>query len=178
MKSDLGLVVCPKLDHDKTCSLFSAWATRITSCTDVKSGDNVYIVPFGRLFMWPSHKVGHQAQLKHIGMPVGKPIILETVSLRPRVFRLLNFFSEAEADTLVNNALSISEEDFRLKRSSTGATGYNVDSKRTSEGAFDTRSEIAMAIKKRSFDLLGIFPYDESYADGLQVFTDDRTHAV
>ena len=41
-------------------------------------------------------------------------------------------------------------------------------SKRTSEGAFDTRSEVAMAIKKRTFDLLGIFPYDESFADGLQ----------
>jgi len=93
------------------------------------------------------------------------------------VFRLLNFFSELEADTLVNNALSETEDSYRLKRSSTGAVGYTVDSKRTSEGAFDIKSEVAMAVKRRTFDLLGIFPYDESYADGLQVLRYNQTAA-
>lgn len=176
-RSDLGQVVCPKIDRPEDCSLYSAWGTRITSCNDLKNGDNVFVVPIGRLYMWPSYDVGHQASIRHIGMPVGKPIILETISQRPRVFRLLNFFSEFEAETLIQNALDETEDAFKLKRSSTGAVGYTVDSKRTSEGAFDTRSEVAMAIKRRSFDLLGIFPYDESFADGLQVLRYNQTAA-
>lgn len=109
-KLDLGQVVCPKVGQAETCSLFSGWGTRITSCGDVKDEDPVYLVPEGRLFMWPTHDIGHKAHLRHIGMPAGEPIILETISQRPRVFRLHNFFSEAEADILVEHALGITEE--------------------------------------------------------------------
>jgi hypothetical protein len=53
--------------------------------------------------------------------------IQETVSIEPRIFRLKNFFTEDEADALITNALSITAEDFRLKRSSVGAKG-SIDS--------------------------------------------------
>lgn len=51
----------------------------------------------------------------------------------------------------------------------TGTNGYSIDERRTSDNAFDTNSPLAAALKRRTFDLLGIFPYDESYADGIQV---------
>jgi len=174
---DLAEIVCPKIEQESGCTLYSAWGTRVTSCNDVKNGSSVFWVQHGRLFMWPTYEIGHQVQIRHIGMPTGKPIVLETVSQRPRIFRLQNFFTDAEADILIKNALSITDDDFKLKRSSTGAQGYNVDSYRTSEGAFDTNSATAMAIKKRGFDLLGIFPYDESFADGLQILRYNQTSA-
>mmetsp|Transcript_14450 Transcript_14450/g.19826 ORF Transcript_14450/g.19826 Transcript_14450/m.19826 type:complete len:637 (+) Transcript_14450:1-1911(+) len=173
---DLGEIVCPKVGLgflagiDKGCSLFSAYGTRVTSCSDLKpEEDSVFVVPQGRLFMLPSTGVGYRMEIHHIDMPTHLPIVVETLSLQPRIFRLVNFFSSEEADMLVHNALTIEEESHRLKRSSTGATGYTVDNKRTSEGAFDTSSDVAMRIKRRSFDMLGIFPFDESFSDGLQV---------
>jgi len=176
-KADLGTLVCPRVGASSDCALFSVLATRVTSCSDLKNGDSVMIVPNGRLFMWPSYEVGHKTAIRHIGMPAGKPIVLETLSLRPRVFRLQDFFTEKEAEYLIEHALSITDDALRLKRSSTGATGYTVDNMRTSEGAFDTNSEIALNIKKRSFDLLGIFPYDESFADGIQILRYNLTTA-
>lgn len=174
---DLGTIVCPRTGHAADCSLYSAWGKVVLSCADLRPSDFVYVVPSGRLFMWPSHEVGHKMEIKHISMPDGKAIVLETLSQRPRVFRLQNFFTESEAEGLIEHALSIEDDAYKLKRSSTGATGYTVDSKRTSEGAFDTNSEVALAIKKRSFELLGISPYDESFADGIQILRYNQTTA-
>lgn len=50
----------------------------------------------------------------------------------------------------------ITAEGFALKRSTTGAEGSEVSSQRTSENAFDTTSPIAMKLKRRVFDLLGM----------------------
>ena len=43
----------------------------------------------------------------------------------------------------------------KLKRSSTGATGYTVNPQRTSEGGFDTRSPHAIKLKTQCFNMLG-----------------------
>jgi hypothetical protein len=40
---------------------------------------------------------------------------------------------------------------------------------RTADLAFDLSSPVALALKRRLFDLLGIFPYDEALTDGFQV---------
>lgn len=61
-------------------------------------------------------RVGYRTEIQHIEMPTGKPIVLETLSLQPRVFRLGNFFTLAEANFLIENALTITEESYRLKR--------------------------------------------------------------
>lgn len=97
-------------------------------------------------------------------------MVLETLSTSPRVFRIYNFFTEEDSEALIANALKLTEEDFRLKRSSTGTNGYSIDDKRTSENAFDLSSDVAMTLKKRCFELLGIQPYEETWADGLQVY--------
>ena len=56
-----------------------------------------------------------------------------------------------------------------MKRSTTGASGYNLNSKRTSENGFDTHGKEAMVVKRRCMDILGFDTYVESLTDGLQV---------
>jgi hypothetical protein len=189
-KIDLGEILCPKADRDSTCALHSRFGSRIDSCSDVKTGDAVFIVPQGKLFMWPTFHIGHIAKVTHINLSNNfidsmfasissnnnDVIEIETISLEPKVFKVRNFFSNAEADGLIANALRITEDDYKLKRSSTG-TEYSIDSYRTSENAFDTNSELARNLKKRVFELLGIFPYEEMMADGLQVLRYNQTTA-
>lgn len=110
-------------------------------------------------------------------MPTGKPIILETISVKPRLFRLLNFFTDEEADAMINNVLTTSTKSHMLKRSTTGAIGGSLDNRRTSKNGYDISSEVAMQVKKRAFDLLGIFPFEESLVDGIQVLHYNRTQA-
>ena len=172
----LGETVCPKLDFEKTCTLYSSLGQTIESCEDIKNNDSIYMVPKGRWFMWPTYEVGHKVHIDHVNTTSGLPIIMETLSKSPRVYSLKNFISDDEAEQLIENALTITEENYRLKRSSTGAQGYHVDNYRTSEGAFDTWSDAAIALKKRSFELLGM-PYDETFSDGLQVLRYNLTTA-
>lgn len=42
------------------------------------------------------------------------------MGMGPQVFKLNNFFTHAEADMLIENALSISDAANKLKRSTTG----------------------------------------------------------
>lgn len=116
-----GEMVCPKIGMPSTCALFSAWGTRVTSCVDAKADNNVFVVPNNRLFMLPTQGVGYRTEIAHIGMPMGKPIVLETLSEYPRIFRVKNFFTEQEADDLIESALSLEGDAYRLRRSSTGA---------------------------------------------------------
>ena len=41
--------------------------------------------------------IGYKLDIQHIGMPTGKPILLETISVSPRIFKILNFFTNEEA---------------------------------------------------------------------------------
>ena len=173
---DLSEYICP-LVNSINCTLFTSYGTRVHSCNDLGTNEYIHFVPMDRLFMWPTRNLGHQVYIRHIGMPNGKPIVLKTLSIRPRVFSLTNFITDDEADKLIENALSLTAEEFRLRRSSTGAKGYSIDSHRTSEGAFDVNSPLAKILKKRAFDLLGIHPYDETFADGLQILRYNQTNA-
>ncbi len=149
---------------------FTEVATEVKSCKDLKNGSKIFFVVEGRLFIWPSFELGHRAIATSVKDPPNQnPIVLETLSTSPRAFRIYNFFTEEDSNYLIANALSLTEEDYRLKRSSTGTNGYSVDDKRTSENAFDTTSDVAMKLKRRCFELLGIQPYEEYWADGLQV---------
>ena len=64
-----------------------------------------------------------------------------------RVFDVVNFFEEDESKAIVDKALRETSESHRIKRSSTGATGYNVNTQRTSENGFDTHGTTAVAVK-------------------------------
>ena len=183
-------MVCPKVDRGNRCSLHSRYGSRVNSCSDIKSGDAIFVVPPGRYFIWPTFHVGHIAKVTHVTVPQNifgslmggskssrhDVIEIETISIQPKVFKVRNFFTESEADGLIANALKITEEDYKLKRSSTGQE-YSIDNYRTSENAFDTNSDLAKSLKKRVFELLGVFPYEEMMADGLQVLRYNQTTA-
>lgn len=127
---DLGEIVCPRVpslfdNDDFSCNLFSTWGnfpsifivtvfmieillgTRISSCSDLRTQDQLLIVPTDRLFMMPGHHIGFRLPLHHIGMPTDDPIELETLSINPRIFRVKNFISSDEAQALLENALEI-----------------------------------------------------------------------
>ena len=137
-------------------SLFNGQAQIVRSCPEVlkfiESNDDgatsLYIVPDSRPFIFPTHSVGHNTTLKHnehhftslFPQEDGRTITLETLSITPRVFKVHNFFNSEEADFLIDYALTLTDEQTRLKRSSTGAAGYTVNPVRTSDNAFDSTS--------------------------------------
>jgi len=130
---------------------------------------HIYAVPAGRVFMFAASYIGELFYLPHVEGSEKKAIYLEVISLEPRVFDVFNFFSRVESDDLVQRALAETSESHRIKRSSTGASGYNLNSKRTSESGFDTVGHTAVTVKKRCFKLLGYDQYMESHSDGLQI---------
>lgn len=146
-------------------------------CIDSSGKLEIYAVQAGRVFMFAPKFVGEVFDLKHVIAPSGKPVSLEVLSLSPKVFDVKNFYADYEADAIVNKALTETSESHKMKRSSTGASGYNLNSRRTSENAFDTHSKMAMIVKKRCFEVLGFDQYVESMADGLQVLRYNLTTA-
>lgn len=110
---------------------------------------HLYAVPAGRVFMFAPSHIGESIHLPHVkGGDPNKPVYLEVLSLSPRVFDLVNFFSKDESKTIVDRALSERSESHRIKRSSTGAQGYTVNNQRTSENGFDTNGPTAMTLKE------------------------------
>lgn len=77
--------------------------------------------------------------------------------------------------------MSIKSDLFKLQRSTTSYEGLpsfgTVNELRTSESAYDVDSPASIALKKRAFDMLGVFPYQESLTDGFQILRYNRTAA-
>ena len=147
---ELSQLVLQKLGGE-AYFLHNDQGVRVLGCDDlwVTVGEDgtrsamAWAVPADRLFMWPTFDLGHTVAVRDVLSPVvGKSITLETSSREPKIFRLTNFFSEEESMELIKTALAATEEQYRLKRSSTGAVGYHPDTYRTSENAFDTSSEV------------------------------------
>jgi hypothetical protein len=67
-----------------------------------------------------------QAIAEGVSSADNQPIELTTLSVSPRVFEVSHFFSAQDADDLIRNALTITEPDFALKRSTTGTKGAAV----------------------------------------------------
>ncbi|GAB5033500.1 Hypothetical protein NocV09_01400340 [Nannochloropsis oceanica] len=160
------------------CRLFDRYGYEIKALGALQDEQLLFAVLPKRHFMWPAFEVGHKVAVPGVTSSIpGQPITLETLSESPRVFLVENFLSPQDAEDLIENALGITAEGFALKRSTTGAEGSEVSSQRTSENAFDTTSPIAMKLKRRVFDLLGMRPYVETWADGLQVLRYNESKA-
>lgn len=138
---------------------------------------NVYAVPAGRVFMFSPKFVGEIFEIPGVQGDRGAAISLEVLSLSPRVFDVHNFFSRDESANLVERALKETSESHKIKRSTTGATGNQVNSRRTSESGFDTHGKVAVAVKKRCFKILGFDEYVEGHGDGLQMLRYNLTTA-
>ena len=172
-KQDLGTVLCPRIGVGSRCTLFSPWGTRVTSCADVTADDHVFAVPEGRLFILPTKGAGHRTEIHHLGMFNGQSITLETVSEYPRIFRARNFFTAAEARTLIRS-VTHPVDGHTLQQVESGTILDESDRivpGRTGDAYYDGQSELASTLRRRAFDLLGIFPYEEMLAEGLQVCT-------
>lgn len=160
------------------CRVFTHYGYEVKSLGALSEGQQLFLVPPDRHFVWPTFGVGHRVELPGVASACpGNPIVLTTLAESPRVFEVENFLSEQDADDLVAFTLAIDDDVYGLKRSTTGAKGSEVSSQRTSENAFDTSSPIAMRLKRRVFDVLGMRPYDEELADGLQVLRYNRSRA-
>ena len=138
---------------------------------------HLYAVPAGRVFMFAPKYIGEIFHLPHIQSVRDLPVSLEVISLSPRVFDVYNFFDRAESQAIVDKALKETSETHKMKRSSTGASGYTVNSQRTSENGFDTHGKQAQAVKRRCMNVLGFDEYEESLTDGLQVLRYNKTTA-
>mmetsp|Transcript_3677 Transcript_3677/g.7796 ORF Transcript_3677/g.7796 Transcript_3677/m.7796 type:complete len:714 (+) Transcript_3677:92-2233(+) len=153
------------------------------TCTSGNGGDggnarkelHLYAVSAGRVFMFAPKHVGEVFELPHVKGPQGLPVSLQVMSLTPRVFDIYNFFNRDESAAIVDKALKETSETHKMKRSSTGASGYNLNSKRTSENGFDTHGKEAQIVKRRCMDILGFDEYEESLTDGLQVLRYNKT---
>jgi hypothetical protein len=99
--------------------VFDATGRQVVSCDRItEDKQKLYMVLKGREFVFPTHKVGHRVVLPHIATERGQ-VVLETMSMSPRVFKIDNLFTDKEAEDLIASAISLKEEDFRLKRSTT-----------------------------------------------------------
>eukprot|EP00624_Nannochloropsis_granulata_P003837 evm.model.NODE_2938_length_21112_cov_40.828156.3 len=164
--------------HHGVCRLFDRYGYEIKALGALQDEQLLFAVLPKRHFIWPAFEVGHKVAVPGVTSSIpGQPITLETLSESPRVFLVENFLSPQDAEDLIENALGITAEGFALKRSTTGAEGSEVSSRRTSENAFDTTSPVAMKLKRRVFDLLGMRPYVETWADGLQVLRYNESKA-
>jgi len=151
----------------------------MTVCRDDTPMINVhlYAVPAGRPFVFAPSYIGEVFEISHVTPKSEQPISLVVMSLSPRVFDVLNFFDAEESESIVKKALLETSETHKIKRSSTGASGYNLNSQRTSENGFDTHGKTAIAVKKRCVEVLGFDEYIESFTDGLQVLRYNKTTA-
>lgn len=110
---------------------------------------HLYSVQAGRVFIFAPSSIGEIIPLPHVvGGLSNKPIYMKVLSLEPKVFDILNFFSLHESDELIEGIMKETKETHRIKRSSTGATGYNLNDRRTSESGYDTSSPTALKVKK------------------------------
>ena len=115
----LDRVVCARANFHENCNLFNLDGARISNCTDISNGSSVVMVPFDRLFIFAGIARGYKRVMTRMANVDDKPIILETSSLMPRIFKIQNFFTDEEANQLIANALAFSG-DIELRRSMTG----------------------------------------------------------
>lgn len=177
LEEDLGELVGARdtlLPHQReygfgeSLELYTALGIRVKEWEQVSSGDTIYVVPSGLLFMWPGVKVGHTVTVDDIKTLSGDPIRLRTISLSPRLFEIENLLTGDEAEALRMAALKVDHGGNRFQRSTTGHQG-NVDPFRTSDNAFiHSESEISLNLTKRAFESIRV-PYDPALGDGIQV---------
>ncbi|OWY96384.1 hypothetical protein PHMEG_00033357 [Phytophthora megakarya] len=153
--------------------VFNGQGELLQTYADILSGDRLYLIAPGLLFVWPFVELGHRVTVVSEASPTKEPVIIESLSESPRTFRLHNFFSGEEADKLIKRTLEIDDPANKLQQSTVGATDSKHKKQkskhRTSENAFDTISETAVNIRKRVFDVLSIGKYKDDMCDGLQL---------
>jgi len=106
-------------------------------------------VPAGRVFLFAPSHVGQIIDLPHVvGADPNKSVYLQVLSVVPRVFELVNFFSRDDSNDLLQVASNETRPAYKIQRSTTGAVAKEVNNYRTSESGFDTHSPTAQKLKR------------------------------
>ena len=164
-KNDIAITLCPKTNFPPKCSLYSSWGTKVTSCAEISPGESLFMVHEERVFMLPTRGVGDRREVFHVPSPIpSNRIILETLRDIPRMFKIENFLSPEEGQRLLSSARDYSD-DPPLPPSHTN----NNDAPNTAKILYNPYSQVAVTLKRRAFDLLGIHPVDDSLVEGFQV---------
>ena len=160
-------------DGDETDAAENNCDDNAPSVSPTSSPDiHLYAVPAGRVFHFAPAYVGETFHLDHLTLlpDVTKPIVLKVLATSPKIFDILHVFTEEEAAIVVKRALAETSPTHKIQRSTTGSGGVaEVFNKRTSESGFDTHGQVALALKKRIFEVLGYDEYWNGHDDGLQV---------
>ena len=130
---------------------------------------HIYAVPAGRVFFFAPSHVGEIFELAHVRDSMGRNLVLQTLSVEPKVFDIYHFFSQDERQTILQEAMLESSDTHKFQPSRTGSANATSYSKRTSETCWVSKTDTAMAIKTRGFHLLGFEDYRPELSDGLQV---------
>mmetsp|Transcript_17221 Transcript_17221/g.29919 ORF Transcript_17221/g.29919 Transcript_17221/m.29919 type:complete len:272 (-) Transcript_17221:513-1328(-) len=69
-----------------------------------KQGHEYFVVPPGDHFFWPGSYVGRKLTIPDIILPDGSPLVLETLSLSPRVFFIEKFVTMDECQKIIDAA--------------------------------------------------------------------------
>jgi prolyl 4-hydroxylase len=166
----------PTAELSEECRLWSVTGKEAVQYSDLVPEMAYYTFPLKRPFVWPTVALGHRVAVpfhkddERAGTD-SKGVVLETISLSPRVFRLHNFVSDAETDAMMARAKKLGLERSTGGLQKQGKEGENQGEQiadRTSTNAWDTSSPLAIKIKKRAFEILRMV-YVDDWSDGLQV---------
>ena len=160
-------------DLEQVCDMAGSDGLPLTSAAaalEARAG-GVWLIPRHRRWIWPVGKLREVIPLPDVSTALdGKTVALESISASPRVFYIHNFVSDEEMSAVKVSTLAIKDKYGKLQPSTVGAGAeMRLDPTRTSDSAFVPGSPEAMTIKKRSFELLRIDPYDDQQVGGLQV---------
>jgi len=170
VEEHIGSAFAKACPQQTPCSVYSEVGNYLSNCLDIEDHSMVVLVPQGKLFMWPTVEVGRIREVPHVQSPLDEEVIqVETLSISPKIFRLHHFFSHEEADTLIKEAT----EQGTWTNDSLNAQEFG----RTRSSLFLEESEVAVAIKDRAVDILGIPFYKESWVDGLQILRYEKGQA-
>ena len=167
---DINTILCPVLGLSQQCTLHSLWGARIVSCGEITPESNeIFLVPENHLFILPTKGAGYTLEMGHVSVIKDKPVVVQTISDNPRIFRAINALSKKEASDLLRYASSEAKLHNCKATTVNSANKAVVEEKNVCRTAFDTNSALATTLKKRLFELLGIFPLDDSFSEGFQI---------
>lgn len=152
-------------------SFYTAMGKQVNETSQLISGDYYILKPDEYLWMWPHVQPGHKVVFDMEDIAPAhtadgherRNVTIESLNLLPNVFFIDNLLNEEEADDLIKSG----EEN--VKRSMVGDSKAAAASPgRTSEGYFESDTEVSDRVIKRIYDILRI-PYNPNSVDGMQI---------
>ena len=121
----------------------------------------------GGNWVWPGLKIGHRQLVEDVEDDEDGTLQMETLSIRPRVFRVFNLISPQEID----NIIALAEPKLRTSEMAGSRDGKRFafkDEDRTSQSAWlpSNSSEVLQLLDRRMARLLRV---DRSHQEKVQV---------